>query len=813
MKKRINTVFFVAFMAFILTFLTACQRKAVPESPKIIKVQDKYIEVLEEFIPNYEYDKDNSGVFSSLKKDGIAQCYCVQATSLLLQNDKLYWYPQYLSTAVIAVDLDKTDAKIEGWQDLKDCGIPISLSCFDQTAKRLILTSLCYGLEGKDYTEKSTLEFLRELKEKGLFLENDLDAPIQICFDNLAVYQHRQGKNLKIIVPKEGTFSFAVGILSNQEVENLPTPKALLSSGFRLLDGQCQDESYPKREEYRSAVRLTNRDRFLKQTESILSDVSNNVFGTQFFISTVGKSSILSTSIAIILTFLWRSYGSYRAITPKISKIVTMMACMIVMWLELRIFRYLFDPFSAVSRYCRCFYFFFQIGLPILMLYLSVILGSQNETEQKLPKWFYYILIPVPIFFFLIFTNDYHALVFEYQMTAGGTELFHYGYVCLIIYIYCLILYSISTGIMINKSRKSPRISAWVYPTAFFVIFATITVIYFYKKTFSGSNDFTIVFCFLDILFFELVTATDLFPTNSHYRSLFVASPFDMQLLDKNGNTALKGRLSTELTPQFKSKLMAGGKVTILGEKNKVFHSAIVHGGKIVWQEDISVINDFRKEQEETLKKLKARENVLQNEEAISRRKMEKEKEIRLLSLLRSEISEKTNELRKTINCIPEDIDKREKTYCYIVLLLCHIKRRCNLFFLAREGQKMPVDELEMYIDELSEFGNFAKVNSLCRSSADGEIGIRQATLIYDFFFEMLAHSVRGMKSTLICSLKREGEVLQFYALTSEAAEEFSISEEYFNTIKQAGGELKIKPLEDETGFYLCFKEEERQSE
>ena len=98
----------------------------------------------------------------------------------------------------------------------------------------------------------------------------------------------------------------------------------------------------------------------------------------------------------------------------------------------------------------------------------------------------------------------------------------------------------------------------------------------------------------------------------------------------------------------------------------------------------------------------------------------------------------------------------------YITLCLCHIKRRCNLFFLARQGEPLPGDELGMYLDELAELARYGGVNTLIRCGEIGALKLRGAALCYDFAFETISWTLREKATPLMGYLNAEGAQLVF---------------------------------------------------
>jgi len=121
-----------------------------------------------------------------------------------------YWVPLTLETVVIAVDRNQTDVPIATWSDLRESGVSVSILDTDPE-RRMAAAALCYGLEGRDFSLDSAAELLEPLNARGLLQLDDPAAPIQICFDSTAAARVKNGENIEIVVPTEGTLSYVKG--------------------------------------------------------------------------------------------------------------------------------------------------------------------------------------------------------------------------------------------------------------------------------------------------------------------------------------------------------------------------------------------------------------------------------------------------------------------------------------------------------------------------------------------------------------------------------------------------------------------------
>ena len=101
------------------------------------------------------------------------------------------------------------------------------------------------------------------LRKKGHLIADSAEPAIVICYDFLAAALIKDGRNMEIVVPCEGTFSYERGLLSNTELFFYGNVDSLLvSAGFRLTDGRCDNALYPDTAAYETAARVLDYERF-----------------------------------------------------------------------------------------------------------------------------------------------------------------------------------------------------------------------------------------------------------------------------------------------------------------------------------------------------------------------------------------------------------------------------------------------------------------------------------------------------------------------------------------------------------------------
>jgi len=260
MRIRINII-----LCFLIVFFGACNKAANIQSDIVYCASDinaTYPSVISEILPSHIVKTTGLQPFTFLNSGAASEAFDPQAISAIETGIAKYWYPQYLATGVIAVDRDMTGAHIKSWSDLPAAGVDVGL-CISLGSSRVsyetLMAVISLGLEGEYFTLKKAASLLRQLNINKNLVQNSFDTPIVICYDFQAAQMIKQGRNIEIIVPNEGTFSFERGILSNVPLVFSGDVNALLlANGLRLLDGRCDSALYPNEADYRNAYKIND---------------------------------------------------------------------------------------------------------------------------------------------------------------------------------------------------------------------------------------------------------------------------------------------------------------------------------------------------------------------------------------------------------------------------------------------------------------------------------------------------------------------------------------------------------------------------
>lgn len=761
----------------------------------------EYSSALDPFLPGYTLREAEDTLYGELSQGNPVACFDVQAVPAMARGVGRYWYPHVSATVVLAVDRTRTDAVVTGWNSLRESPVPVGISSSSVIRNMLALGALSYGLDREAPSKRDALELLEHLGQNGNFRLEAPDAPILICLDCEAAAWNRNGGNYEIIVPVEGTLTYRMGLLSDTPLTLEPgLDDALLSAGLSLAGGE-RPQDFPG--DYRWARTLGEEDYdwFLKVTGDSSRDLRRQVFHTRLYTTADMREHILSALFLSAAILLWKGTVSHRMMRRDVRRVVSLLSWLTVGWLLLRLFKYQQLTEGTLTRMCWYGYYLFQLALPVALLYLTEIL-DRAEGEKRLAHPLWPPLVCYVLSVLLVLTNDLHRLVFRFDLEGNWASDYSYGLGYWLMIAFSLLFFVLAVVKLLYKGRKSAYWGGKLFSLLFCGGLIFYVIAYVYRVPLAWESDITVNICILSVLFFETVLHAGLVPVNIQYQRLFAFAPISLTILDENGRTVLSSRSAHPISRSIWKRLLMDMEQPLLRDSNTQLHAIPVRSGMAVWQEDLSRINRLKREIQDVQDRLEAANRLLREEGEIKKRLMTVEANRSLFEQLDRDMEQRVASLTRLIKTLPKT-NKPKGLTAYITLCLCHIKRRCNLFFLARQGELLPGDELELYLDELAELARYAGLQTLIRCGQKEALEIRSAALCYDYAFETISWALKETASPLMGYLESEGSDLVFRFLPGGDPTQWHFSEELITSVSAMGGQIACKDLDD--AFGICM--------
>lgn len=803
--RKHSTVIIVLVIILIITiFSSGCTKKS--NSNEVICNLDDYSlypKVVEQILPSFKVVQSENKPYYILNDGGIVEAFDTQAVGAIETGIAKYWYPQYLATVIIAVDRDQTDEVVKDWNDLFTTQQEIGF--FDLPGNIQMLTAaMSYGLEGEQYSLTKTIQLLTSLHDNNRLKINSFEPSIIICFDYQAATLIENGRNIEIIIPSDGTYTYAKGLLSNKSLNfQGDVDKLLLGANLRLLDGQSNLSIYPDEKSYGSAVRVADYKYFAKTTQNINSTIERKVLNSQKYMSIDKREHLLFALVYIIIVTIWLASVLRRSMQKGISYAAFFTGIILNGWILVRLIKYQIEGMPTLTRYLWYAFYIFQLSLPLVLLWMAWAI-DKPENETFPPKWWRIMAVLIGVLIIFVFTNDLHGYVFHLDLSKPdwGTN-YSYGFGYYMILFVCMMNLLAVFVILVLKGIRNPRKSGFILPIVIFIMFGVYNYKYIIRDPFIYETDLTIITGIFTMLMFESCIQSGLIPVNTKYIDLFTRSPLKMQIINNNRKIVLTSSNAVELNIDILDKVIDSSPIPILKDDALLFANPIP-GGYAIWHEDVSQLYQLHREIQESTQMLTEANGLLAEEEKLKRSINEETAKRLLMEQLEAEIAENIKQLSAMIEKLPK-VENTSMESTRIALLLCYIKRRCNLFFKEKESNTIDGDELIVYIDELSEIAKYSNAQIATINEIKEDLNIRYAILFYDFSYTIADLAIRTKFPYIIQNLGIKDECITMRFLTSEDLGEFKLEPSLIAAIDAAKGEIVTKDLEDATGISVSF--------
>jgi len=525
-----------------------------------------------------------------------------------------------------------------------------------------------------------------------------------------------------------------------------------------------------------------------------------------FYTGAYGLGHQFFTLLYISIVVLWTASVFTRVVQKKVRRTVLYTGVILLGWIIVRLIKYQLPLGSVMNIFLWYFYYFFQLSLPLVLLYLA---WAVDKPEDKvfLPKWLSCFFIVNGILIMLVLTNNLHGMVFRIDMANPNwnTE-YTYGFIYFLVQAGCYVPLVAGIIILLWKGQQRLRMQGVILFIGLFGLMAVFTIGYVMRIPIAWGSDYTIVVGLFVMMLFEASIRSGMIPVNSKYVALFTNSPLKLQIRNSAGMFILSSASVDKYDNDEVMRAVTSYPFPVLRDENTLLFAKQIIGGYALWQEDISSLNRLHKETEESVAKLKAANVILAKEEKIKRAAQEENAKTQLMAQLESEINGHTIKLSAMIEQI-ENVTDQPKAMARITLLLCYLKRRCNLLFSENEAGALQAGELTAHFEELAEIAGFSDVRAIITSGVKTRVPVRCATLLYDFFYNIIHWAARAGRQRILVHLGMENESIVLRIITSEDVRSFHMEKSLVNAIVSAGGTYEVKNLDDAFSISLIFPE------
>ena len=457
----------------------------------------------------------------------------------------------------------------------------------------------------------------------------------------------------------------------------------------------------------------------------------------------------LRSGIYVFLFSAWCYSLWIRIVQTQVRHYLLAISVLIVLWILLRSIKFSIENTDA-ERWLWYFYYFPMLFIPLLSVFVSQSLGKGEDF--RLPRWTKLLYFPTLLLLLLVLTNDLHQQVFSFPSGVLSDRVYRYesGY------FFVLGWEALCAGFAFLSMVKNCRIPCsrrirWLplVPLALSLAYA-----YAYVKKVHWvwvlAGDMTVSQCLIFASILECCIQCGLIQSNLGYDELFEATSLPVQITDhafcsQYVSAAMQGALPQSELRQMQQDTVHLGDDTLL-KRHKLRH------GWVFWKEDISALNQIRKELELTRDELRDTGDVLAAENAQHARWLKLTEENRLYDMMEAQTARQIAMLRDLLAELQktEDLGRARHLLGQVIIIGTYIKRRSNLIFVGVQRGAISVQELRLCLNESSE--NISVYGADCKTiiKGEGQLTVEQATQVYDLFEAVVEAELESLRALLI---------------------------------------------------------------
>lgn len=459
--------------------------------------------------------------------------------------------------------------------------------------------------------------------------------------------------------------------------------------------------------------------------------------------------SHLRSGIYVFLFSAW-SYSLWnRIVQTQVRRYLLAISALMVLWILLRSIKFSIENTDA-ERWLWYFYYFPMLFIPMLSVFVSLSLGKGEDF--RLPRWTKILYLPTLLLLLLVLTNDLHQQVFSFPSGVLSDQEYRYegGYFFVMGWEALCAGFALLSMVKNCRILRSRRIR-WLplVPLALSLAYA-----YAYAKevywVWVLAGDMTVSQCLIFASIFECCIQCGLIQSNLGYDELFEATSLPVQITDHAFHSKYVSVAMQRALPQSELRQMQQDTVHLGDDTLLKRHK--LRRGWVFWKEDISALNQIRKELELTRDELRDTGDVLTAENAQRARWLKLIEENRLYDMMEAQtarqiamLQELLTELQKT-----EDSGRARHLLGQVIIIGTYIKRRSNLIFVGEQRGAISVQELLLCLNESSE--NISVYGADCKAIVKGEglLTVEQATQVYDLFEAVVETELESLRALLI---------------------------------------------------------------
>ncbi len=414
------------------------------------------------------------------------------------------------------------------------------------------------------------------------------------------------------------------------------------------------------------------------------------------------------------LVIAWGFLVYQRIVNQRVRHyLVAASVFMLILFLSRLIRWRCFRDNAFAQEYAWYAYYVSFVGVPLCAIMAALCVGKEGDRPHRRAKWLWLIQVVITV---IVFTNGLHGWFFCFRDETH--KHYTYGaafYACVAV---GAILAIATMVIIIRRCQVTAARKTWVIPAAGMLFFACLIAWYYAcggAPSVFGIKLFQLheIFCLFYIFPFESMIQLGIMPSNTRYELFFENSPVSASIRDEEGIVVYA---SKKMIAEDDERVTSAEKPW---QRNDTLrrNEKEIHGGKIVWYEDLTAIQTLDQEIRKVTEELEEENELIRQENEIRSERIRYETQNHLYDKIANAVKEKAlaidailTELVKE-NAIVTAVEGAavltetvRRRLMQAMVLGAYVKRMGNMMLITEESERISTKELGSAIRESLEY-------------------------------------------------------------------------------------------------------------
>lgn len=489
-----------------------------------------------------------------------------------------------------------------------------------------------------------------------------------------------------------------------------------------------------------------------------------------------GPSATAGYMIALgPLSAAWGFSMYIRCSDAKIRRWLVGVAALVAFWMLVVLLKYPIrgDLATALLWYC---YYIPMTAIPTLCVLCAMRAASLDEVAWA--RCARRVIVAISAFaVFAVLTNNVHHFIFAFDFADldwGGNYRYAFGYYVLVAWY--IVLFVIFFATLFLSARRSLR--SMLFPIGVIVgVGVVYGVMFTLRHVATLTSNVALTYCILAMVAIELTLDLGFFPSYAWYTLAFSKLPFDLKVLEANGDTVFQTEMAQPMPQAAADTLKTADKglgeswaFRTTGAPHTLFKVYPVSGGRAVLAEDVAAVDERRDALAATQERLRRSNAMLEREAEVQHETWRLRSERELFVEIEKSLESKTRRIQVLLDGLPDSNDqdsiaRRREMLVEVKLLVAYCKRKGALVLAEKSDPEFNRERLQLVFNETAADLRSIGVECAALVQTNTPLPASMVSVLYDCLYDFATVANAASDAVLMLFVQQDERRVQLRAM------------------------------------------------